>query len=85
MRLQCVSGREFYSTERNHQKFDTHGLGGQEVVQTDRQKLLEEAAEKGAIQDYSAWRVSLKGRRFEIRDATLFNIQSPSGNPPSTP
>jgi hypothetical protein len=48
-------------------------------VQSDRQALLAGAAAKGVIRDYAGWRVSLKGTRFRIRGATLFNLADMAG------
>ncbi|CAK0783440.1 hypothetical protein CVIRNUC_006639 [Coccomyxa viridis] len=49
------------------------------VAQEDRNKALESAAEDGVIRDYSGWRQSLKGTRFQIKDCTLFNLETPTG------
>jgi hypothetical protein len=40
--------------------------------------VLEAAAENGVIRGYSAWRQSLKGTRFQIKDAILFNLETPT-------
>ncbi len=48
-------------------------------AQEDRNKVLESAAEHGVIRDYSALRQSLKGKRFQIRNCTLFNLETPTG------
>ncbi|CAL8464536.1 g4071 [Coccomyxa elongata] len=47
-------------------------------AQTDRNQILEAAAESGVIRNYTAWRQSLKGKRFQIKDATLFNLETPT-------
>ncbi len=47
-------------------------------AQTDRNQILEAAAENGVIRNYSAWRQSLKGKRFQIKDTTLFNLETPT-------
>ena len=31
------------------------------------------------IRDYSGWWQSLKGTRFQIKDCTLFNLETPTG------
>lgn len=49
-------------------------------IQEDRSRALAAAAEKGVIDDYEGWRVSFKGTRFQIRRATLFNVEAPSGD-----
>ena len=48
-------------------------------AQEDRNKALESAAEDGVIRDYSGWRQSLKGTRFQIKSCTLFNLETPTG------
>ena len=48
-------------------------------AQEDGNKALESAAEDGVIRDYSGWRQSLKGTRFQIKDCTLFNLETPTG------
>ncbi|KAK9905039.1 hypothetical protein WJX75_008391 [Coccomyxa subellipsoidea] len=47
-------------------------------AQEDRNQVLEAAAENGVIRGYSAWRQSLKGARFQIKDAILFNLETPT-------
>lgn len=47
-------------------------------AQEDRNQVLEAAAESGVIRNYTAWRQSLKGKRFQIKDATLFNLETPT-------
>ena len=55
-------------------------------AQQERDRLLEAAAKGGAangqgiVRNYSGWRRSLKGARFLIRDATLFNVSDLSGD-----
>lgn len=39
-----------------------------------RQRLLAAVSEKGFIDDYSGVRISAKGRRFQIRKATVWNL-----------
>ena len=41
--------------------------------------MLESAAEDGVIRDFSGWRQSLKGTRFQIKGCTLFNLETPTG------
>eukprot|EP00198_Chlamydomonas_reinhardtii_P002501 XP_001691837.1 predicted protein [Chlamydomonas reinhardtii] len=50
-----------------------------ESAQTDRDGLLEKAAKTGYVTGYEAWRVSSTGRRFKIKDVTLFNLIDRSG------
>lgn len=47
-------------------------------VREERAALLKDTEEKGFSTGYSGWRVSLKGRRFCIHDAVLWNIDSPA-------
>ena len=47
-------------------------------TQEDRNKALESAAEDGVIRNYTGWRQSLKGTRFQIKDCTLFNLETPT-------
>lgn len=46
----------------------------------DRSALLENAAEKGVVTNYSGWRVSLKGKKFQVKNATLFNLVDMRGD-----
>lgn len=39
----------------------------------------------GKLEGYSGWRRSLKGTRFRILEATLFNVSSPTGKSTSLP
>lgn len=49
-------------------------------IQADRSGLLDRAATTGKAQkNYKGWRVSSKGKKFEIQDGVLFNVKSPSG------
>jgi hypothetical protein len=45
----------------------------------ERQRLLESAAQNGFIEDYSGIRISSTGRRFRIRNATVWNVTDSSG------
>ncbi|KAG2448270.1 hypothetical protein HYH02_006854 [Chlamydomonas schloesseri] len=51
----------------------------EDSAQTDRNGLLEQAAKAGHVSGYEAWRVSASGRRFKIKDVTLFNLMDRSG------
>ncbi|PRW20316.1 MEKHLA domain-containing isoform A [Chlorella sorokiniana] len=48
-------------------------------VQEDRAAALARAKEQGFIDDYTGWRKSFKGTRFQIGRTTLFNVEAPSG------
>ncbi|GFR40424.1 hypothetical protein Agub_g998 [Astrephomene gubernaculifera] len=49
------------------------------AAQQDRNGLLERAAQCGYVTGYEGWRVSKGGRRFKIREVTLFNIMDREG------
>eukprot|EP00208_Stichococcus_sp_RCC1054_P006494 CAMPEP_0206148696 /NCGR_PEP_ID=MMETSP1473-20131121/37384_1 /ASSEMBLY_ACC=CAM_ASM_001109 /TAXON_ID=1461547 /ORGANISM="Stichococcus sp, Strain RCC1054" /LENGTH=329 /DNA_ID=CAMNT_0053546117 /DNA_START=2838 /DNA_END=3827 /DNA_ORIENTATION=- len=51
----------------------------EEQEQEARQRLLDETAEKGCCVGFDAWRKSLKGTRFQIKGAILWDILSPAG------
>ncbi len=46
---------------------------------SERERLLTAVAQKGYIDDYSGIRISSSGRRFEIRNATVWNLIDKSG------
>jgi hypothetical protein len=43
--------------------------------------MLLRAAKDGFISDYSGIRVSSTGRRFQIENATIWNLTDPHGKP----
>jgi hypothetical protein len=45
----------------------------------ERNALLQQAADSGAIENYEGWRRSVKGRRFKIRGVRLFNVTELTG------
>lgn len=45
----------------------------------ERQRLLTAVSEKGFIDDYSGVRISAKGKRFQIRKATVWNVAATNG------
>ena len=45
----------------------------------ERERLLEAVARPGFIDDYSGIRISKSGRRFEIRNATVWNLLDEAG------
>lgn len=47
----------------------------------ERARLLETAAHRGFIDNYSGVRISKSGRRFEIFRATIWNLLSATGEP----
>lgn len=48
---------------------------------TERARLLAEVTDHGFIDDYSGIRISKSGRRFLIRQATVWNLITESGAP----
>ena len=40
----------------------------------DRNKLLDSAATSGVVTNYEGWRMSLKGKKFKLKNVTLFNV-----------
>ena len=48
-------------------------------AQQDRNSILEAAAEYGVVRGIVAWRLSVKGTRFQIRNGVLFNLETPTG------
>ena len=49
------------------------------ATQAERRALLDEAAEKGVIENYSGVRVSSTGRKFRIEDATVWTLAAADG------
>ena len=47
----------------------------------ERDELLRRVSENGYIDDYSGVRISGDGRRFMIREATVWNVMDTEGNP----
>ena len=45
----------------------------------DRSTMLHEAAEQGYIANYGGVRISASGRRFEISDAIIWNLETDAG------
>ena len=50
------------------------------ILQSERQALLDRVAQYGYINDYSGIRISKSGRRFWIRNATVWNLIDEQGN-----
>ncbi len=46
----------------------------------ERMRLLNTVSQDGIIHDYSGIRISATGRRFRIFQASVWNLQDPSGN-----
>ncbi len=49
------------------------------VSREERELLLKRVTENGYIDDYNGIRISSTGRRFEIRDATVWNVIDEEG------
>jgi hypothetical protein len=54
-------------------------LSAETVNQKERGKLLDAVTKHGYINNYSGIRISKSGRRFMIRDATVWNLITPDG------
>jgi len=52
-------------------------LSAETVNQKERVKLLDAVSRHGYINNYSGIRISKSGRRFMIRDATVWNLMTP--------
>ena len=55
-------------------------LSAEAVVQQERNALLKRVTDHGYIDDYSGVRIAKSGSRFQIEDATVWNLQDASGN-----
>jgi MEKHLA domain len=47
----------------------------------ERERLLAQVTARGFIDDYSGTRISSRGRRFRIAQATVWNLVTPAGQP----
>ena len=54
-------------------------LSAEPLVRGERQRLLERVAAQGYIDDYRGVRIDARGRRFEIRHATVWNLLDAAG------
>lgn len=54
-------------------------LSAETVDQSERQRLLDAVSSRGFIDDYAGVRVSKSGRRFRIRNATVWNLIDEAG------
>jgi hypothetical protein len=55
-------------------------VSAEPTAQPDRSSALSAALENGYVNGYEGWRKSFKGTRFKIMDATVFNVEAPSGS-----
>lgn len=56
-------------------------LSAEPLVQAERERLLERVAQHGYINDYTGVRISSTGKRFLIRNATVWNLLDEDGKP----
>lgn len=56
-------------------------LSAEPLAQQERDRLLARVGSHGYIDDYNGIRISSTGKRFMIRDATVWNLLDESGQP----
>lgn len=56
-------------------------LSAEPLVQEERDRLLARVSQHGYIDDYTGMRVSSSGKRFLIRNATVWNLLDEKGQP----
>jgi hypothetical protein len=56
-------------------------LSAEPLIQGERERLLESVGKHGYIEDYNGIRISSSGKRFMIRDATVWNLLNEDGKP----
>lgn len=56
-------------------------LSAEPMLQAERAQLLARVAQHGYIDDYSGVRISSSGKRFLIRNATVWNVVDEAGQP----
>jgi hypothetical protein len=56
-------------------------LSAEPLIQAERERLLESVSKHGCIEDYNGVRISSNGKRFIIRNATVWNILDEDGKP----
>lgn len=56
-------------------------LSAEPMLQAERAQLLARVAQHGYIDDYSGVRISSGGKRFLIRNATVWNVVDEAGQP----
>ncbi len=78
----------FYANRRAQQLFEMtweelvalpSRQSAEPLVREERQRLLEQVARRGYIDDYSGIRVSKSGKRFRIEAATVWNLLDGAG------
>ena len=56
-------------------------LSAEAMIQSERERLLTDARERGYSEGYRGIRISRDGRRFEIREAVVWNLIDAEGLP----
>ena len=56
-------------------------LSAEALVQEERERLLARVTQHGYIDDYTGVRISSSGKRFLIRNATVWNLMDEKGQP----
>jgi MEKHLA domain len=56
-------------------------LSAEPLIQAEREQLLESVSKHGFIEDYNGIRISSSGKRFMIKNATVWNIMDEDGKP----
>lgn len=56
-------------------------LSAEPLLQQDRERLLQQVARQGYIDGYEGIRISGRGKRFRIRNATIWNLLDETGQP----
>ena len=65
---------ELWETDWNTLTGMPSRLTAEPVHRDERRRLLERTDKQGFIDNYSGIRISVKGRRFQIEGATLWNL-----------
>lgn len=55
-------------------------LSAEPLIQSERDRLLQRVTQQGYIDDYIGVRISKKGKRFQIRNATVWNLLDEAGD-----
>jgi hypothetical protein len=56
-------------------------LSAEPLLREERARLLQRVARDGIIEDYAGIRISASGHRFQIRNASVWNLIGPDGSP----
>jgi hypothetical protein len=55
-------------------------LSAEPLLREERARLLQRVARDGIIEDYAGIRISASGHRFQIRNASVWNLIGPDGS-----